>query len=549
MEKLKTLDEFKSWAKENGFIYPSSEIYGGFAAVYDYGHYGILLKNNIQRAWEKSMVQERNDILMLDSGIFMHPKTWVASGHVGGFDDVLVEDKKTHTRYRADHLVEEACEKIEFDTLVKHLIEYVNQEEYKVLDNRWVSHNGPNGSEPIFLIRKGQGGELTIEDFKAETKDLDALEYVLPVMVARIYNQVSNNKLVDLDKASAKELEQVIKILHIKSPQGNDLTEPRAFNLLVKSNMGTTDSSFSEENVTYLRGETCQGIYLEYKNYRDTLRPKLPFGIAQVGKAFRNEIIARQFVFRTREFEQMEMQYFHKPADKQNLFEMWKETRMKWHVEELGINPDKLRFKKHEKLVFYASQAFDIEYNYETLGGFKELEGLHDRGDYDLTQHSKFSGEKLDYFDQETGERLVPHIMETSVGLNRILMMVLEDAYTKEELTNSKGEKDSRVVLKLKKSLAPIKVAILPLSKKPELQQKALEVQDMIKSQYMTQYDETASIGKRYRRQDEVGTPYCVTIDFETLNDQAVTIRDRDTMQQDRIKISDLVEYLNKSFK
>ncbi|MEO6729081.1 MAG: glycine--tRNA ligase [Candidatus Dojkabacteria bacterium] len=465
--KLKTLDEFKSWAKENGFIYPSSEIYGGFAAVYDYGHYGILLKNNIQRLWEKSMVQERNDMLMLDSGIFMHPKTWVASGHVGGFDDVLVEDKKTHARYRADHLVEE------------------------------------------FFEKKGEK--------------------------------------VDMDKKTAAELATIILENNIKSPLGNDLTEPRAFNLLVKSNMGTTDASFSEENVTYLRGETCQGIYLEYKNYRDTLRPKLPFGIAQVGKAFRNEIIARQFVFRTREFEQMEMQYFHKPADKQQLFDMWKESRMKWHVEVLGINPERLRFKKHEKLVFYATQAFDIEYNYETLGGFKELEGIHDRGDYDLTQHSKFSGEKLDYFDQENNERFVPHIMETSVGLNRTLMMVLEDAYTKEELTNAKGEKDTRVVLKLKKSLAPIKVAILPLSKKPELQAKAIEVQNLVKGDYMTQYDETASIGKRYRRQDEIGTPYCVTVDFETLEDQAVTVRDRDSMKQERVKIADLAEYLKKN--
>ncbi|MFS8130996.1 MAG: glycine--tRNA ligase [Candidatus Dojkabacteria bacterium] len=464
MEKLKTLDEFKSWAKENGFIYPSSEIYGGFAAVYDYGHYGILLKNNIQRLWEKSMVQERNDMLMLDSGIFMHPKTWIASGHVGGFDDILVEDKKTHTRYRADHVVEEWFEK------------------------------------------KGEK--------------------------------------VDMDKKTAEELAVIIKENNIKSPLGNDLTDPRGFNLLVKSNMGTTDASFTEENVTYLRGETCQGLYLEYKNYRDTLRPKLPFGIAQVGKAFRNEIIARQFVFRTREFEQMEMQYFHHPKDKQELFDMWKESRMNWHINVLGITPERLRFKKHEKLVFYATQAFDIEYNYETLGGFKELEGIHDRGDYDLTQHSKFSGEKLDYFDQETGVRFIPHIMETSVGLNRTLMMVLEDAYTKEELTNSKGEKDTRVVLKLKKSLAPIKVAILPLSKKPELQAKALEVQNSIRNDYMTQYDETASIGKRYRRQDEIGTPYCVTVDFDTLEDQAVTIRDRDSMQQERILISELPEYL-----
>lgn len=468
MKKLENLDQFKAWAKENGFIYPSSEIYGGFAAVYDYGHYGILLKNNIQNEWIKSMIQDRNDVLLLDSGIFMHPKTWVASGHATGFSDVLVEDKKTHIRYRADHLIEEWFEK------------------------------------------KGEK--------------------------------------VDMDKKTPEELDQIIKENNIKSPQGNDLTEPRNFNLMVRTNMGTTDATLTEENVVYARAETCQGIYLQYKNYRDTMRAKLPFGIAQVGKAFRNEIVARQFVFRTREFEQMEMQYFHKPEDKQEKFEMWKNERMNWHVNVLGINPENLRFKKHEKLVFYASQAFDIEYNYKTLGGFKELEGIHDRGDYDLTQHSKFSGEKLDYFDQESNTRFTPHIMETSVGLNRLLMMVLEEAYCEEELTNAKGEKDTRVVLKLKKSLAPIKVAILPLSKKTELQEKSFEVQNLLKNKYMTQYDETASIGKRYRRQDEIGTPYCITVDFDTLNDNAVTVRDRDTMKQERIKINELEAYLHEKF-
>ncbi|CAG1020957.1 partial glycyl-tRNA synthetase, partial [Patescibacteria group bacterium] len=326
------------------------------------------------------------------------------------------------------------------------------------------------------------------------------------------------------------------------------LTESRSFNLLVKSNMGTTDATFSDENVTYLRGETCQGIYLEYKNFVDTLRLKLPFGIAQVGKAFRNEIVARQFVFRTREFEQMEMQYFHKPEDKKELFEMWKQARMGWLVNELGISKENLRFKEHEKLIFYATAAFDIEYNFRTLGGFKEIEGIHDRGDYDLTQHAKFSGQTLDYFDQDTGTRLIPHIMETSVGLNRLVMMVLEEAYTEEDVVNAKGKKDIRIVLKIKKDLAPIKVAILPLSKKPELSAKSLEVQNILRKNFVTAYDETASIGKRYRRQDEVGTPYCVTVDFDTLNDNAVTVRDRDTMQQERINISELEAYLTEKF-
>ena len=298
MKKLENLEQFKAWAKENGFVYPSSEIYGGFAAVYDYGHYGFLLKRNIENAWWKSMIQDRNDVVSLDGGIFMHPKTWVASGHVGGFDDVLVEDKRTHKRYRADHLVED-----------------------------W---------------------------FKQKGED------------------------VSMDKKTAEEIAQVIKEKNIESPEGNDLTEPRSFNLLVKTNLGTTDASFNDENVTYARGETCQTIYLEYKNYMDTLRLKLPFGIAQVGKAFRNEVVARQFIFRTREFEQMEMQYFHNPKDKKEKFEMWKQLRMDWHVNVMRINPENLRFKRHDKLIFYATDAYDIEYKFNTLGGFKELEGIQD---------------------------------------------------------------------------------------------------------------------------------------------------------------------------
>lgn len=468
MKKFENLDQLKAWAKENGFIYPSSEIYGGFAAVYDYGHYGILLKNNIQRAWEKSMVQERNDVYQLDSGIFMHPKTWVASGHVASFNDVLVEDKKTHKRYRADHLVEE------------------------------------------YFENKGEK--------------------------------------VDMDKKTPDEIKTIIIENNIKSPEGNDLTEPRNFNLMVKTNMGTTDNTMTDDNVVYARAETCQGIYLEYKNFVDTMRVKLPFGIAQVGKAFRNEIVARQFIFRTREFEQMEMQYFLNPKDMDTKFDEWKESRMKWHIDVLGISAENLRFKKHEKLAHYASAAYDIEYKFNTLGGFKELEGIHARGDWDLSQHQKFSGTKLEYFDEETRERYIPNIMETSVGLNRLVMMVLEEAYTQEELTNAKGEKDTRVVLKIKKDLAPIKVAILPLSKKPDLQAKSLEVQALLKADYMTQYDETASIGKRYRRQDEIGTPYCVTVDFDTLNDNAVTVRDRDSMQQERIQISELKTYIDSKF-
>ncbi len=462
--KLTNLDQFKSWAKENGFIYPSSEIYGGFQAVYDYGHYGYLLKENIKNAWIKAMSQDREDIVLLDSAIFMHPKTWEASGHVAGFSDVLVEDKKTHKRYRADHLIED-----------------------------W---------------------------FKQQGQD------------------------VDMDKKTPDELATIIKENNIKSPDGNELTEPRNFNLLVKTNFGTTDSTITEANVVYPRGETCQGIYLEYKNIVDTMHMKLPFGIAQVGKAFRNEIIARQYIYRTREFEQMEMQYFLHPSLMEEKFEEWKTERMRWLVEDLGINQENLRFKKHEKLAHYASAAYDIEYNFNTLGGFKEIEGIHARGDWDLSRHAQFSKTKLDYFDQERNERYIPHIMETSVGLNRLVMMVLEENLFEEEIENAKGEKDTRVVLKLKKELAPIKVAFLPLSRKEELTTKTKEIKKLVQNDFMTQYDDTASIGKRYRRQDEIGTPYCVTIDFETLNDDAVTVRDRDTMKQERVKVTELRNYL-----
>ncbi len=512
MKKFENLDQLKAWAKENGFIYPSSEIYGGFAAVYDYGHYGILLKNNIQRAWEKSMVQERNDVYQLDSGIFMHPKTWIASGHVASFNDVLVEDKKTHKRYRADHLVEEYLEKLSVAELEELALKIDSASFGELVD---------------YINKKDSTIQLTQRDF------------------GKLAQMVKER---NLDKSTPEDLMLIIAKANIKSPEGNELTEPRNFNLMVKTNMGTTDNTMTDDNVVYARAETCQGIYLEYKNFVDTMRVKLPFGIAQVGKAFRNEIVARQFIFRTREFEQMEMQYFLNPKDMDTKFDEWRESRMKWHIDVLGISAENLRFKKHEKLAHYASAAYDIEYNFNTLGGFKELEGIHARGDWDLSQHQKFSGTKLEYFDEETRERYIPNIMETSVGLNRLVMMVLEEAYTQEELTNAKGEKDTRVVLKVKKDLAPIKVAILPLSKKPDLQAKSLEVQALLKADYMTQYDETASIGKRYRRQDEIGTPYCVTVDFDTLNDNAVTVRDRDSMQQERIQISELKTYIDSKF-
>lgn len=459
-KKELTMEKIVSLCKRRGFVFPSSEIYGGLAAIYDYGHYGILLKNNIQNAWWKYMVQFRDDVVGLDSAIFMHPTTWVASGHVGGFNDPQVDCRKCKNRFRADHILEEFG--ISAD---KATLEFLNEQ---------------------------------------------------------------------LDKLRKE------KKLKCPSCGSTDLTEAKTFSLMVKSNIGSPTDELKEENVVYLRPETCGGIYLEYKNTLDSLHIKLPFGIAQAGKAFRNEIVARQFILRTREFEQMEMQYFLHPSMMKEKYDEWKETRWKWYLE-YGIGKDELRWYKHEKLAHYASEAYDIEFDFSSLGGFKEVEGIHARGDWDLSQHSKFSGVDLSYFDEKTKEKFIPHIMETSVGLNRLLYMFIDHAYTEEDV---KGE--TRVVLKFDKRLAPIKVAVLPLSKKEELQKVAKDIWNTLKLNFMTEYDETQSIGKRYRRQDEIGTPYCVTVDFDTLNDDSVTVRDRDTMKQERVKIEELASYLDK---
>ncbi len=462
MDDKKNTNEIISLCKRRGFVFPSSEIYGGMQAIYDYGHLGTLLKNNIRDAWIKHMVQLRDDVVLLDSAIFMHPKTWVASGHVAGFDDPQVDCKNCKSRFRADHILEG------FDIDVdKAPIEEVNKELEKIRED----------------------GKLKCANCGSK-----------------------------------------------------DLTSARNFSLMVKSNIGSPTDKLSEENVVYLRPETCGGIYLEYKNTLESMRLKLPFGIAQVGKAFRNEIIARQFIFRTREFEQMEMQYFLHPSDMDKKYDMWKELRWQWYLE-YGISEDRLKWYEHKKLSHYASKAYDIEYNFKSIGGFKEVEGIHTRGNWDLSQHSKHSGVDLNYLDDKTKEKFIPHIMETSAGLNRQVLMFIDHAYTEEEVD---GEK--RVVLKFDKRIAPIKIAILPLSKKDELMCLAKDVRKQIAPHFMTDYDETQSIGKRYRRQDEIGTPYCVTVDFNSLEDNAVTVRDRDTMKQERIKIDSLLEYLNKKF-
>ncbi|MEN9881457.1 MAG: Glycine--tRNA ligase [Candidatus Parcubacteria bacterium] len=452
------MEKIVSLCKRRGFIFPSSEIYGGLSGVYDYGHYGTLLLDNIKNAWWQSIVQERLDVVGLDSAIFMHSTTWKASGHVDGFDDPQVDCRKCKSRFRADHMLEEFG--INAD---KQPLEWINNELNKLRDEK---------------------------------------------------------KLVCANCKSS------------------DLTEARRFSLMVKSNLGSPVDTLSEENVMYLRPETCGGIYLEYKNTVDSLHPKMPFGIAQIGKAFRNEIVAKQFVFRTREFEQMEMQYFHHPKDTVNIFEDWHAYRWAFYLD-YGIPESKLNWHKHDKLAHYASDAYDIEYNYAMLGGFKELEGVHARGDWDLSQHSKFSGQDLSWFDEETRERYTPHIVETSVGVARTALAFLDNAYTEEKVGD-----DTRVVLKLDKRLSPVKVAILPLSKKEELATPALTLWKKLSKKWMIEYDTSGSIGKRYRRQDEIGTPYCVTVDFDTLTDNAVTVRDRDTMTQERVAIDGLFEYL-----
>ncbi len=454
-----SIEDIISLAKRRGFVYPSSEIYGGFAAVYDYGPYGAELAANIKAAWWKNMVQERRDIVGLDSSITMSPRIWEASGHVSGFSDPLTECRECNARHRVDHLLEDI---------------------------------------EVFADEK-----MTEEDI---------------------------NALFDEHKDK------------IKCPKcgSSNFSEVKKFNLLVKTNLGNFAGQL--EDPVYLRGETCQGIYVNFKNVVDSSRVRVPFGIAQIGKAFRNEITARQFIFRTREFEQMEMQYFTEPDDEMNQYEKLRESRWQYYLD-LGINPDNLRWHKHENLVFYAKEAYDIEYRFPF--GWKELEGVHARGNYDLTQHGKHCGKELTYINPQTNEKYVPHIVESSVGVGRTMLMVLADAYTVE-----KTEKGERTVLRLPAKLAPIKVAVFPLLRnKQPLVDKALELYNELKTRFMCEFDDNGNIGKRYRRQDEIGTPFCVTVDFDTLQDGTFTLRDRDTMEQSRLPVEDLIQTIEDKLK
>jgi glycyl-tRNA synthetase len=483
-------------SKEYGFIFPSSEIYDGLGAVYDYGQNGVELKNNIKKYWWDSMILLNENVVGIDSAIFMHPTIWKASGHVDAFNDPLIDNKDSKKRYRADVLIEEELAKIE------------GKIEKEVEKAR--SRFGEAFDEKVFR--------------ETNTRVLENQQK---------WDALHNRFAVALNNIDLAELKQIIEDNEIVCPISGtrNWTEVRQFNLMFSTEMGSTaDSSLK----IYLRPETAQGIFVNYLNVQKSGRMKIPFGIAQIGKAFRNEIVARQFIFRMREFEQMEMQFFVRPGTELDWFEQWKETRMKWH-KALGFGESKYRFHVHEKLAHYANAAVDIEFKFPF--GFKEVEGIHSRTDFDLSQHQKFSGKKIQYFDPELNESYVPFVVETSIGVDRMFLQVLSASYFEEEMDGVDGKKDTRVVLRIPAPLAPVKLAVMPLIKKEGLPEKARQIIDDLKFEFNCQYDEKDSIGKRYRRQDAIGTPFCVTVDHQTMEDNTVTIRYRDSMEQERVDI------------
>ena len=499
---IKGEDTFKkiiAHCKEYGFIFQSSEIYDGLSAVYDYGQNGVELKKNIIDYWWKSMVQYHEDIVGLDAAIFMHPAVWKASGHVDAFNDPLIDNKDSKKRYRADVLIEDHIAKLE---------EKVEKEVSKA-----AKRFGDSFDEKMFR----------------ETN---------PRVQANLTKIGDINKrfVAALEADRLDEVKALIEELGIVCPVSGsrNWTDVRQFNLMFSSQMGSTGDG---ANTVYLRPETAQGIFVNYLNVQKTGRKKLPFGIAQIGKAFRNEIVARQFIFRMREFEQMEMQYFVRPGMEKEWYEYWKAERLRWHLA-LGIPEEQFRVHEHEKLAHYANAAVDIEFKFPF--GFREVEGIHSRTDFDLGAHQKHSGKKLQYFDPETNESYVPYVVETSIGLDRMFLAVVSHAYTEETLDDG----SERVVMNIPPALAPIKVAVLPLVKKDGLPEKGREIFDALKYDFNCQYEDKDAIGRRYRRQDAIGTPYCITIDHQTLDDNTVTIRERDSMQQERIptdKISGIV--------
>ena len=491
-------DVFKkivSHAKEYGFVFQSSEIYDGLAAVYDYGQNGVELKNNIKRYWWDAMTLLHENIVGIDSAIFMHPTIWKASGHVDAFNDPLIDNRDSKKRYRADVLIEEEIAKI--DDKIEKEVAKAAKRFGESFDETLYRQTNPRVAEHI------KEREELHERFAKAMNDND-LEALRQIIVDRgIVCPVSGTK---------------------------NWTEVRQFNLMFRTEMGSTaDGAMT----VYLRPETAQGIFVNYLNVQKTGRMRLPFGIAQIGKAFRNEIVARQFIFRMREFEQMEMQFFVRPGTEMEWWNEWKNTRMAWH-RALGFGDDNYRFHDHDKLAHYANAATDVEYNFPF--GFKEVEGIHSRTDFDLGNHQKFSGKKIQYFDPETGESYVPYVVETSIGVDRMFLQVMSAAYTEEQLDGG----DSRVVLRLPAALAPVKAAILPLVKKDGMPEIAQKIVDELKYDFNVVYDEKDSVGKRYRRQDAIGTPFCITVDGQTAEDGTVTVRHRDSMQQERVRIDAL---------
>jgi glycyl-tRNA synthetase len=500
MSDSNLFEKIVSHAKEYGFVFPSSDIYGGLAAVYDYGQNGVELRNNLRQFWYLSMTRLNQNIVGLDSSIFMHPRIWKASGHVDGFNDPMIDNKDSKKRYRADVLIEDHQEKIrqkiekEIEKAAKRFGDTFDSEMYRSTNPR-------------------------VMEYQAK---IDRMDQILKD---------------GLESGNLNLIKELIEEEGIVCPisGSKNWTEVRQFNLMYSTQMNALDGG---DDALYLRPETAQGIFVNYLNVQKTGRMKLPFGIAQTGKAFRNEIVARQFIMRMKEFEQMEMQFFCKPGTELEWYNYWKEHRMRWH-KALGIPENKYRFHDHVKLAHYANAAVDIEFDFPF--GFKEVEGIHSRTDFDLGKHEEFSGKKLRYFDPETNESFIPYVVETSIGLDRLFLLVLSNAFQEESVDG-----DTRTVLKLHPAIAPVKCAILPLVKKDGLPELAEKIYEELRFDFNVFIEDKDSIGKRYRRMDAIGTPFCVTVDHDSLNDQKVTIRHRDTMQQERVSISELHAILSK---
>jgi len=491
-------DSFKkiiSHSKEYGFVFQNSEIYDGLSAVYDYGQNGVILKNNLKEYWWKSMVQLHQNIVGIDSAIFVHPKTWKASGHIDGFSDPLIDNKDSKKRYRADVLIED----------------YIEQKKKKKI------------RKEIEKAQKRFGDVFDVNQFTKTNPNI--LRYL------NKKNEIESMLSKALEAEDFESLKKMIVDLGIVCPisGSKNWTDIKQFNLMYSTQMSATQN---DENL-YLRPETAQGIFLNYLNVQKTGRMKIPFGIAQTGKAFRNEIVARQFIMRMKEFEQMEMQFFVAPGEQQEWFDYWKKNRLKWHLN-LGTPKNKYRFHKHNKLAHYADAAVDIEYLFPF--GFKEVEGIHSRTDFDLSQHQKFSGKKIQYFDTELNKNYTPYVVETSIGLDRLFLLTLSENMKTEKMENG----ETRDVLSLPPALAPYQLAILPLVKKDGLPEMGKKLFNDLKFEFNCYFEEKDSIGKRYRRQDALGTPFCITIDHMSLENQDVTLRNRDTLKQERIKINEL---------